>query len=210
MLTGSFSGIIGAEGDSKALASTKSPEEQAREEIDRQLVSAGWVVQDRDAINLSAGRGIAIREFKLADGYGFADYLLYVDKQAVGALEAKPAGHTLSGVKPQVDKYSKGLPGNLPAPIRPLPFLYVSTGVETTFINLFDPEPRSRRVFSFHRPETIAEWMQAGAFITSRSASHDAARRDCWPLGEQTARPGKPRKVISRGSPARPDTDGDR
>ena len=97
----------------------------------------------------------------MADGHGFADYLLYVDKQAVGALEAKPAGFTLSGVKPQVDKYSKGLPANLPAPIRPLPFLYVSTGVETNFVNLLDPEPRSRCVFSFHRPETIAEWMQA-------------------------------------------------
>ncbi|MDO8433853.1 MAG: type I restriction-modification enzyme R subunit C-terminal domain-containing protein [Candidatus Binatus sp.] len=97
----------------------------------------------------------------MADGHGFADYLLYVDKQAVAALEAKPAGFPLSGVKPQIDKYSEGLPHNLPAPIRPLPFLYMSTGVATNFVNLLDPEPRSRRVFSFHRPETIAEWMQA-------------------------------------------------
>jgi type I restriction enzyme R subunit len=140
---------------------TLSPEQEAREEIDRHLVEAGWVVQNREDINLSAARGVAIREFKMADGHGFADYLLYVDKQAVGALEAKPVGLTLSGVKPQVDKYSKGLPANLPAPIRPLPFLYVSTGVETNVVNLLDPEPRSRRVFSFHRPETIAEWMQS-------------------------------------------------
>lgn len=67
----------------------------------------------------------------------------------------------MSVVKPQLDKYSSGLPANLPAPIRPLPFLYVSTGVETTFTNLLDPDPRSRRLFSFHRPETIAEWLQA-------------------------------------------------
>ena len=141
---------------------TAKPEQRAREKIDRLLAEAGWVVQNRDEINLSAaGRGIAIREFKMAEGFGFADYLLYVDKQAIGALEAKPAGFTLSGVKPQVDKYSNGLPANLPAPIRPLPFLYVSTGVETNFINLLDPEPRSRRVFSFHRPETITEWMQS-------------------------------------------------
>jgi len=125
------------------------------------LSQAGWIVQNRDEANLSAGRGVAIREFPMAEGHGFADYLLYVDKQAVGALEAKPEGHTLSGVKPQVDKYSTGLPANLPAPIRPLPFLYVSTGVETNFTNLLDPAPRSRRVFSFPRPETIAEWMQA-------------------------------------------------
>lgn len=138
-------------------AHTTKPEQRAREEIDRLLAEAGWVVQSRDEINLSAGRGIAIRELKMAEGYGFADYLLYVDKQAVGALEAKPAGFTLSGVKPQVDKYSKGLPANLTAPIRPLPFLYASTGVETNFVNLLDPEASSRRVFSFHRPETIAE-----------------------------------------------------
>ena len=125
------------------------------------MLQAGWLIQNRDEINLSASRGIAIREFKMADGYGFADYILYLDKQAIGALEAKPAGFTLSGVKPQVDKYSEGLPPGLPAPIRPLPFLYVSTGIETSFINLLDPQARSRRVFSFHRPETVAEWLQS-------------------------------------------------
>jgi hypothetical protein len=138
-----------------------TPEQAARQAIDKQLSEAGWVVQSRDAINLSDGRGVAIREFKMADGHGYADYLLYVDKQAVGALEAKPAGFTLTGVKPQIDKYSNGLPTGLPAPIRPLPFVYVSTGIETNFVNLLDPEPRSRRIFNFHRPETIAEWLQA-------------------------------------------------
>jgi type I restriction enzyme, R subunit len=139
----------------------KTPEQAARESIDADLVQAGWIVQDRDDVNLSVGRGIAIREFPMAAGHGFADYLLYVDREAVGALEAKPAGFTLTGVKPQIDKYSNGLPAGLPAPIRPLPFLYVSTGIETNFVNLLDPEPRSRRVFNFHRPETIAEWLQA-------------------------------------------------
>src|ERR1700730_15987037 len=110
----------------------KTPEQEARDAIDQQLERAGWIVRDRDKVNLSAGRGVAIREFKMADGHGYADYLLYVNKQAVGALEAKPVGFTLTGVKPQVDKYSRGLPDNLPAPIRPLPFLYVGTGVETT------------------------------------------------------------------------------
>ena len=125
----------------------KTPEQKARDTIDQQLLQAGWLIQNRDEINLAANRGIAIREFKMADGYGFADYILYLDKQAIGALEAKPAGFTLSGVKPQVDKYSEGLPPGLPAPIRPLPFLYVSTGIETTFINLLDPR-RVAVVFS--------------------------------------------------------------
>ena len=57
---------------------------------------AGWIVQSRDEINLSAGRGVAIREFKLASGYGFADYLFFVDSKPVGVLEAKPEGFTLT------------------------------------------------------------------------------------------------------------------
>jgi type I restriction enzyme R subunit len=96
--------------NSKTVPTHLKPEQSARQEIDAKLAEAGWVVQNRDEANLSAGRGVAIREFKMAEGYGFADYLLYVDKQAVGALEAKPVGFTLSGVKPQVEKYSKGLP----------------------------------------------------------------------------------------------------
>ena len=130
----------------------KTPEQKARDAIDQQLFQAGWLIQNRDEINLSAGRGIAIREFKMADGYGFADYILYLDKQAVGALEAKPAGFTLSGVKPQVDKYSEGLPANLPASIRPLPFLYVSTGIETYFANLLDPQAGAAASSAFTAP----------------------------------------------------------
>ena len=76
----------------------KNPEEEAHELIDADLVRAGWIVQHRDGINLQAGRGVAIREFKMKSGHGFADYLLFVDGKAVGALEAKPAGHPLLGV----------------------------------------------------------------------------------------------------------------
>jgi type I restriction enzyme R subunit len=91
-------------------SSGAGPEQVARKEIDRLLKGAGWIVQSRDEINLGAGRGIAIREFKLTEGFGFADYLLYVDGAAVGVLEAKPQGHTLGGVEPQVQRYASGLP----------------------------------------------------------------------------------------------------
>jgi len=97
----------------------------------------------------------------MAADHGFADYLLFVDGQAVGALEAKPEGYPLSSVEPQVKLYSEGLPKGLPAPLRPLPFLYLSTGVETRFANLLDPEHRTRPVFAVHRPETLAEWLRA-------------------------------------------------
>ncbi len=137
------------------------PEDRARANIDRLLTDAGWLIQNRDTVNIEAGRGIAIREFPLAPGHGFADYLLYVDGYAAGVVEAKKAGVPLIGVEIQTAKYSVGLPQNLPAPRRPLPFCYESTGVETRFTNLLEPDARSRPVFGFHRPETLAAWLEA-------------------------------------------------
>ncbi len=137
------------------------PEDRARQDIDRQLAQAGWDVQDAAAVNLHAARGVAVREVTLAPGHGKADYLLYVDRKAVGAVEAKKVGTPLTGVEQQSAKYSAGLPASLPAALRPLPFLYEATGVETRFTSLLDPEPRSREVFHFHRPETLAEWLAA-------------------------------------------------
>ena len=120
-----------------------TPEQQARQQIDTALAEAGWTVQDRDVMNLAAGLGVAVREFKMSSGHGFADYMLFVDGKAVGVLEAKPVGYTLSSVELQADKYATGLPAGLNPPVNPLPFLYVSTGVDTRFINGLDPEPSS-------------------------------------------------------------------
>ncbi|MDA8412635.1 MAG: DEAD/DEAH box helicase family protein, partial [Desulfobacteraceae bacterium] len=136
-----------------------SPEQEARIEIDRMLAGAGWLVQDVKSVNLLAGRGVVIREFPLERGFGFADYLLYIDGKAAGVIEAKRAGVTLSGVEIQSDRYTQGLPVTLPAWFRPLPFRYQSTGIENRFTSGLDPDPRSRQVFSFHRPETLAEWL---------------------------------------------------
>jgi type I restriction enzyme R subunit len=87
-----------------------APEESAREQIDEALSTAGWAVQDASEVNLHAARGVAIREFPLKHGHGFADYLLYVDGKAAGVVEAKKAGTTLTGVETQAAKYSEGLP----------------------------------------------------------------------------------------------------
>ena len=136
-----------------------TPEQEARVNIDRLLGQAGWSVQNADSINLYASCGVAVREFPLKSGHGTADYLLYVNQKTAGVVEAKPEGSTLTGVEVQSEKYSTGLPDNLPAHQHPLPFLYESTGVETQFTNRLDPEPRSRLVFSFHTPETLAAWI---------------------------------------------------
>ncbi len=118
----------------------EAPEQKARREIDAQLAASGWIVQDRTELDLTAGRGIAVREFNLKPGFGFADYLLYVDRKAIGAVEAKAAG-TLTGVEAQSAKYAAGLPENLPAHKRPLPFLYESNGAVSYFTNGLDPKP---------------------------------------------------------------------
>ncbi|MFH1872773.1 MAG: type I restriction-modification enzyme R subunit C-terminal domain-containing protein [Pseudomonadota bacterium] len=136
------------------------PEQQAREEIDRLLKAAGWRVCDLAEANIHAARGVAIREFPLESGFGFADYLLYVDSKAAGVIEAKKQGATLSGVEFQSGRYAQGLPASLPAWRRPLPFLYESTGIETHFTNGLDPEPRARPTFAFHTPEMLGEWLR--------------------------------------------------
>ncbi|MCC7291468.1 MAG: DEAD/DEAH box helicase family protein [Phycisphaerales bacterium] len=108
-------------------------------------------------MNIAAGAGVAVREFRLTNG--FADYLLYAGGRAIGVIEAKPEGHTLRGVETQSAKYITGLPEGLPRWTpdgTPLPFAYESTGAVTQFTSNLDPDPRSREMFSFHRPEELA------------------------------------------------------
>src|SRR3989454_234288 len=135
-------------------------EAQARVQIDQELEAAGWAVQDAASVNLAAAQGVAVRELILKPPHGRVDYLLFVDRRPVGTIEAKPAGTTLTGVEEQSAKYTAGIPDTLAAPIRPLPFAYEATGVETHFTHTADPEPRSRQLFWFHRPETLAKWVR--------------------------------------------------
>ncbi len=162
-----------------------TPEAQARQEIDAQLTACGWVVQDFKAVDFSAGRGIALREVPLKTGP--CDYLLLVDRKALGVVEAKKEGTTLSVVAEQSTRYATSLPDFLAAGLTgSLPFLYESTGVETFFRDERDPDPRSRRVFSFHRPETLADWAAEPATLRRRLAQMPKAHplvttgmRDC-------------------------------
>ena len=155
-----------------------TPEQQARVNIDKLLEQAGWDVQDAGSVNPYAGCGVAVREFPLKSGHGTADYLLYVNQKAAGVIEAKPEGSTLTGVEVQSEKYSTGLSDNLPAHQRPLPFLYESTGTETQFTNRLDPEPRSRLVFSFHTPETLAAWTGVSCTPEAKAQRIGEERRD--------------------------------
>ena len=54
-----------------------SPEAKAREEIDKKLIMSGWVIQDMKELNLTAGIGVAVREFPTSTGP--VDYALFVE-----------------------------------------------------------------------------------------------------------------------------------
>tara|TARA_R110002110_G_C13468395_1_gene719655 strand:+ start:1900 stop:4656 length:2757 start_codon:yes stop_codon:yes gene_type:complete len=181
----------------------QNPEQIARDQIDKHLTKAGWVVQDKKAIDFSAGIGIAVREYQT--DVGPADYVLFVDKQAVGVIEAKPDdwGHKITTVEEQSGGYAE-------ARLKwvnnsePLPFVYESTGTITRFTNGRDPKPRSREVFSVHRPETLQEW--AGKPQSLRTALQglpdliEDGLRDCQISAitqlEQSLKEDRPRALI--------------
>ena len=145
------------------------PEDKSREEIDRQLEVTGWVLQDKHQLNLGAGVGVAVRNFSLPSGP--CDYLLFIDRKVAGVIEAKPEGVTLTGVSEQSERYMRELPGHLGrwATDR-LVFGYESTGVETLFRDLRDPNSRSRNVFTFHRPEALLATLRQGTSFRGRLA----------------------------------------
>jgi len=143
-----------------------NPEDKARQDIDKMLTDSGWIIQDYEDRNLSEGLGIAVREYPLSKDN--ADYALFIDSQPVGVVEAKKAGHTLSGVVEQSEKYLDGLHEKFTsAPIRP-PFSYETTGIETKFADRRDPNHRSRYVFSFHRPELLQSWLKEEKTLRAR------------------------------------------
>ncbi|WGK70020.1 DEAD/DEAH box helicase family protein [Candidatus Haliotispira prima] len=150
----------------------QNPEQIARDKIDQMLHKAGWLVQSKKKVNRSAGIGVALRETKTESGS--ADYILFVNLRAVGIIEAKKEteGHRLTVVEEQSVRYATDAIkiGKFKLESEK-PFVYESTGTLTHFTDYRDPKPRSRRVFSFHTPETIAEWIKKGRSLRNRLLS---------------------------------------
>ena len=144
----------------------QNAEEKARDNIDKQLTACGWAVQKRLEINLSASVGVAVREY-ITD-VGPADYILFVDKKPVGVIEAKRAeeGVKLTMHEEQSSEYAASKLKFLKND--PLPFVYESTGELTRFTDYRDPKPRSRPVFTFHKPETFREWLKQPKSLRGR------------------------------------------
>lgn len=137
--------------------SNQNPEQKARDKIDEMLSASGWVIQNKNRVNLAANLGVAIREYKT--DAGVADYILFVDRKPVGVIEAKreDEGYKITTVEEQSRRYASSKLKFLKND--QLNFVYESTGVLTRFTDYRDPKPQSRRIFSFHRPETMAKWL---------------------------------------------------
>ena len=180
----------------------QSPEQIARDNIDKQLHAAGWAVQDKDKIDWNESIGIAIREYQT--DAGAADYVLFVERKPVGILEAKKEeeGYRLTVHERQAEYYAESKLKHLDND--PLPFVYESTGIITRFTDCRDPYQRSRPVFTFHRPETFKAWLKEDKSLRARLLDipelPEAGLRDC-PIRainnlEKSFKENKPRALI--------------
>ncbi len=187
----------------------QTPEEVARDRIDRRLRAAGWQVQDSKKLDFNAGLGIAAREYQT--DIGPADYVLFGDRRAAGVIEAKPNswGARLTTVEEQSEGYANAKLKWI-SNAEPLPFLYESTGQITRFTNGRAPRPRSREVFTFHRPETLNTWMLAPRSFRSGIAAlpplNHAGLRECQSRAitdlEDSLKGDKPRALIQMATGA--------
>ena len=180
----------------------QNPEQLARDKIDKQLLACGWVIQNKNQINLNAGLGVAVREYQT--DIGPADYVLFVDKKPAGIIEAKRAeeGGRLTMHEEQTEGYAKAKLKYLDN--QPLFFGYESTGEVTRFTDFRDRKPRSRPVFAFHRPETLLEWSKQDRSLRTRL--HDipllpeSGLRDCQIIAinnlEKSFKDARPKALI--------------
>ncbi|MFM8294939.1 MAG: DEAD/DEAH box helicase family protein, partial [Microcystaceae cyanobacterium] len=144
----------------------QNPEQIARDRIDQRLARAGWTVQNKRAIDLNASLGVAVREYQTA--IGPADYVLFVDKKPVGIIEAKREEEGVQLTVHERQSYGYAVSKLKYLNNDPLPFTYESTGAVTRFTDHRDPKPRSRPVFTFHRPETLRAWLKEGSSLRQR------------------------------------------
>ncbi|MCB0859471.1 MAG: DEAD/DEAH box helicase family protein [Solirubrobacterales bacterium] len=182
-----------------------NPEQRARRRIDALLSDAGWDLQDFKKMDLSKPY-VAVREYQLPGGP--VDYLLYVDRKAIGTVEAKKEGETLRPVEWQASRYAQAFSDKaekeaIPNFGFPLPVSYISTGTETLFENRTEPNHRPREVFAFHRGEFLSEVVRmgsirSGVFELPHLAKQDL--RDCQVdaiIGlEDSLRANRPRALV--------------
>jgi len=184
------------------------PEQAARDNIDKQLRAAGWAVQDKDKIDWNESIGIAVRGYQT--DIGPTDHVLFVEGKPVGIIEAKKEqdGCKLISHETQAENYATSKLKYLDN--EPLPFVYESTGILTRFTDYRDPKPRSRPVFTFHRPETFKAWLKEGKSLRARLLDipelPEYKLRDCQIKAinnlEKSFKENKPRSLVQMASGA--------
>ncbi|MCR4640206.1 DEAD/DEAH box helicase family protein [Ruminococcus sp.] len=132
-----------------------TPEQKARKIIDEKLLTSGWIIQDVKRLNPNAAVGVAVREFPTDTGP--VDYALFVNGAPVGVIEAKKSeeGENITTVEGQSSRYANSTFKWIKCDYK-IRFAYESTDKLTRFTDYNDEKYRSRTVFSFHRPETLA------------------------------------------------------
>jgi len=186
----------------------QNPEQIARDNIDRQLRDAGWSIQSKDEINLFESLGVAVKEY--STDIGPADYVLFVDTDPVGIIEAKreDIGYNISVVEEQSSGYANAKLKHLQND--ELRFRYEATGIITRFTDILDPKPRAREVFNFHTPKILEEWMKQEKSLRARffdipALDHDGfrpAQIKAIENLEESFRHNKPRALIQMATGA--------
>ena len=136
-----------------------TPEQEARILIDKKLEEAGWTLQKMEELNPRASLGVAVREF--ATDTGPVDYVLFIDGEAVGVVEAKPTdeGENITVVENQSKRYAESEFKRIKKSPE-IRFAYEATDLLIRFTDYKDEKYRSREVFSFHRPEFLEELLE--------------------------------------------------
>lgn len=132
-----------------------TPEQKARKVIDEKLIASGWIVQDVKKLNPNAAVGVAVREFPTDTGP--VDYALFVNGTPIGVVEAKKSeeGENITTVEGQSSRYANSTFKWIKCEYK-IRFAYEATDKLTRFTDYNDVKYRSRTVFSFHKPETLA------------------------------------------------------
>ena len=124
------------------------------------LRAAGWtIVPFSPTLRLPVNENLAIEEYLTANGP--ADYVLCIDGEIVGVVEAKKVTLGPQNVLTQSERYSRGLNGtryNFDG--RYVPFLYSTNGEVIWFHDVRHQLSRSRKITDFHTPAALAELLE--------------------------------------------------
>lgn len=186
-----------------------TPEQKERKIIDEKLLTSGWTIQDVKRLNPNAAVGIAVREFPTDTGP--VDYALFVNGTPVGVIEAKKSeeGENITTVEGQSSRYANSTFKWIKCEYK-IRFAYEATDKLTRFTDYNDEKYRSRTVFSFHRPETLASLIRRNDTIRNNMKHFPefdgAGFRDCQITAiktlDQSLAENKPRALVQMATGA--------